>query len=248
MIQSVERAIALLNAVASEREGLGVRELARRTGLKPSTAQQLLKTLQARGMLLFDEDLRRYRLGLAFMRLAQTADPVLALRGVCRPFIDELHASLGETVTALTFISGVVVLFEGRETDRVLAVKGSRGVVEHPHIWASGRLLLAHQPPDEQRRYAEAEPLAELGPNLPKTPETLLAVLRQTAQADFVEARDAGGSGVVALSVPVFDAAGSIMVALGCSVPLVRFTPAFKRLALRELKDAARQISTLLGR
>ncbi len=247
MIQSVERAIALMDAVATEREGIGVRELARRTGLKPSTAQQLLKTLQARGLLLFDEDLRRYRLGLALLRLAESVDPVASLRGVCKPFIDKLHATLHETVAALTIIQGTVVMVEGRETDRALSAKGPRGIVEHPHIWASGRILLAHQPPEWQRRYAESEPLADLGPHLPKTPEELLTLLRQTIQEEVVETHDAGGHGVVALAMPVFDGDQRLVLALGCSVPVVRFTPSFKKLALKEIAASARQITAQLG-
>ena len=69
LVQSVERALMLLNQVAWHGDWVGLRELARGTGLKVPTAQNLLKTLQAYGFLEFDERMRRYRIGLAALRL-----------------------------------------------------------------------------------------------------------------------------------------------------------------------------------
>ena len=53
MIQSVDRAVTLLAEVAAHGAWVGVRELARSAGLKVPTAQNLLKTLAARGLLDF---------------------------------------------------------------------------------------------------------------------------------------------------------------------------------------------------
>ncbi len=54
MIQSVNRAIDLLQAVAGRSQGAGVSELARACDLKVQTAQTLLKTLAFRNLLAFD--------------------------------------------------------------------------------------------------------------------------------------------------------------------------------------------------
>jgi DNA-binding MarR family transcriptional regulator len=46
--QSVARALAILNLLASRSQPLGVREIARQLSLAPSIAQRLIKTLARR--------------------------------------------------------------------------------------------------------------------------------------------------------------------------------------------------------
>ena len=59
MIQSVDRALKLLAIIASHKDWIGVREIARMAGLKASTCQNFLKTLQANGFLEFNAATRR---------------------------------------------------------------------------------------------------------------------------------------------------------------------------------------------
>ena len=48
-LQSVHRALDLLEALADEKDGLGLTALARRVGLKPGTAGNILRALKERG-------------------------------------------------------------------------------------------------------------------------------------------------------------------------------------------------------
>ena len=57
-------------------------ELARRLGLHKSTASRLLATLQKRGLVEQDDETGKYRLGLVVIRLAETAERTLDLRGI----------------------------------------------------------------------------------------------------------------------------------------------------------------------
>jgi DNA-binding IclR family transcriptional regulator len=98
-LASVDRALALLDALAELPGGARVGELAQRMGINQSTVSRLLGTLMARGFVDRDEATARYRLGL---RLVAYADAVLAgldVRAIARPQLEHLVAQTGETAT-----------------------------------------------------------------------------------------------------------------------------------------------------
>ena len=71
LVQSVERAIALLEAVSDgPAEGVTVAELAAACGLNRATAWRLLATLEAYDLVYINPVTRRYSLGLAISRLS----------------------------------------------------------------------------------------------------------------------------------------------------------------------------------
>src|SRR3954454_16965208 len=89
-VASVARALALLDELGENPDGLGVNELARRIGVNASTASRLLATLEARRMVDRAPGGGPYRLG---MRLVGRPDAVLArldVRDLARPHLREL--------------------------------------------------------------------------------------------------------------------------------------------------------------
>jgi len=212
MVQSVERALRLLTAVAARPEGAGVRELARACGLKAPTAQALLKTLAAHEFLAFDPDSRRYRLGVAAARLA-AGSPVEALRTFVRPAVSRLHAQFGETAAALAWLAGRAQVIDWRQSEHALAVTHPDQEVTQPHRLASGRVLLAFQPPAVLAAYLAGLDAPTAG---------LARELQAIREARWAETENLGGSGIVAVAAPVCDGAGELVLALACSLSQIR--------------------------
>jgi DNA-binding IclR family transcriptional regulator len=88
-IQSVDRAAALIKAIADSPHSPTVNELAEECGLNRSTTWRLLATLDSHGLVDRDPISQRYSLGYAFLRMAAGAevDP-LVRRG--RPVLERL--------------------------------------------------------------------------------------------------------------------------------------------------------------
>lgn len=244
-IQSVERALRLLQEVAAQGDWVGVRELARATGLKPPTAQNLLKTLTSCGFLEFSESTRRYRLGLAALRLAEAADSRSRLADFAREDVDRLSQEFGETVAVLTYDQGRAVVIDWREADHPLAATHPSRVITEPHPMASGQVLLAYQPREVQEAYAASMTLQ--GRNLPATPAELLALLGQVRERGYAETSDVRGSGIAAVSAPVLDGAGRLVMALAVSMPATRVTVAMRARMRERTIASARSMSERLG-
>lgn len=223
MIQSLQRALNIMNCVAAAHGWIGVREIARSTGLKVTTAQQLLKTLQAENYLDFDESSRRYRIGLAALMLSEGNDITRVLNEIVDPYMQTLLNESSETVAALAIHKNRVVVVNWKQSPNLLAVVHPRDYfVENPHLMASGLALLAFLPEEQRRRYAESQPLGTFKGATPQTAEELMVLLERVAAEGFAVTENVVDSGVTAIGVPVFGKDGKILLSLGCSAPTIR--------------------------
>lgn len=143
-VQSLERAIALLNAVSSSApEGRSVAELAAECGLNRATAWRLLATLEYHALLERDPVGNRYTIGSAVSRMASTA----GLEGLIRRSHDVLQRlcrETGETANlavaqrlGLTYVDEVVpsAVLSARWLGRQVPI----------HASSAGKALLAWQ-------------------------------------------------------------------------------------------------------
>ena len=80
-IQSIERAAAILRALAGGSRRLGVSELSDRLGLAKGTVHGLLRALQEEGFVEQDADSGKYQLGGSLLRLGNIYLDVNELRG-----------------------------------------------------------------------------------------------------------------------------------------------------------------------
>ena len=244
MVQSVEKALRLLQTLDRHGEWIGVRELARQLEMSPPAMHSLLKTLQAANFVEADPVSRQYRLGLAAVRLGARADPLEPLRRFARPFLESLADNSDETIVALAWQKDHAVVVDWIQANHALAVTHRSGVIDHPIVFASGRVLLAFQPRPVQQRYARSENLVRLGPNCPRTQGELLDTLERVARDGYAITENVGHSGVVAVGAPVFDANDHLVLAVGCSAPLSRITPS----RLTHLRDRLLDITADMGR
>src|SRR4051794_32100548 len=142
-IQAVDRAAALLKAVAASPRPATAQELAARCGLNRSTAWRLLSTLEHHGLVEQDAHTRRYAVGYAAMQIAPTADHDAVARRV-RPLLEQLPLEQRETVTfavATRFHLQYIV-----EVDPVLPGTGWLGRSIPLHATSGGKAWLAFLP------------------------------------------------------------------------------------------------------
>jgi len=147
-IQSVDRAMSLLAAVADAEHAPTVAELAQQCGLNRSTAWRLLATLESHGLV--ERDLRTggFSVGYAALRLSAAADLDALARRV-RPELEALAHLVGETVSL-----AVVRRFNLVYIDHVsLPGPAYERWTEHQlsmHSTSSGKIFLAWLGQDER--------------------------------------------------------------------------------------------------
>ncbi|MCO8250893.1 MULTISPECIES: IclR family transcriptional regulator [Comamonas] len=91
--------LALLRCFTPFEPTLSNGELARRSGLSKATVSRLSYTLELIGMLCFDHEARRYRLGAAALSMGHPLMAQLAVRQLARPLMQRLADRMGATVS-----------------------------------------------------------------------------------------------------------------------------------------------------
>src|SRR5579885_2972161 len=95
--QSVARALAILDLLASRSEPLGVREIARQLHLAPSIAQRLMKTLARSGFLEQTGTTLRYAIGYKAFQVGNT---FIAQTNLHSAVLPELYALAEQQINA----------------------------------------------------------------------------------------------------------------------------------------------------
>src|SRR5437762_12854811 len=94
-IQSIDRATAILKALASGPRRLGVSELADRLGLARPTVHGLLQTLQSHGFVEQDRHPDKYQLGPGVLQLGYSYLDLTELRARSIPYAHHLPTRTG---------------------------------------------------------------------------------------------------------------------------------------------------------
>jgi IclR family acetate operon transcriptional repressor len=218
-VQSVDRALDVLEALAHAGAPTGVAEIAVLTGLPQGTVHRLLQSLQRRGYVR-REPSRKYSLGASAVQLAEAAQRSLA-RSV-RPYLAELVELSGETANLAVLEGEDVVYVAQVPSPHTLRMFAEVGRHVPPHSTAVGKVLLAGM-----RRERAMGILRRVG--LPaRTPATITDTAEFTRELDRVAAQgwaadeEEQETGVRCVAVPVGDHRG-VVAALSLSGPADRF-------------------------
>ena len=234
-VQSVERALSILEALGGNGGSMGVTELAQALGLKAPTVHNLLKTLTAHGYAVKEEETPRYRLGHSCATLGRAYLRAIPLPQIATPFLRRLSRELGE------------VLFVTRVRSRkMLAVNFGRSWVKDGYASVCGRILLAFARPERLEAYIKSHPISRTQAHDIKKRQDLNNILEKIRREEFVlQWRE--NNTVVAMSAPIRDFSGEVVASVGLAMPAVRFPKTRRHGIAGAVKRAARQISDRLG-
>jgi len=151
-IQSVDRALYLLETIAEAGGEATLTDLANRTGLNISTCHHLLATLIKRGFATKVTGRRLYALGARIMYLSHACLQVDLPRRA-QPYLEAVNQSTGETVHLAALQGDSVMTLAVREARHAVRVETSKvGRMEAPHATSVGKAILAWLPEEEMQR------------------------------------------------------------------------------------------------
>ncbi len=247
MIQSVERAAAILGALGSGTPRLGVTEIAERVGLAKPTVYGLLRTLEKHDLVVQDPDSGKYSLGPGVLQLGNAYLDGSELRARSLLWAEALAQRAGEAVWVATLSgSRVIVLhhvFRPDNTVQILEV----GAAIPWHACALGHAIAAYLPATASARVMAAD----LVPLTGRTKTNRAALSRALAQVRkngyAVEDQEAtvGDAGVAA---PIMNRHGTVAGAIGVVGPAERLlAPGTRDELARAVVESARSVSRDLG-
>jgi IclR family acetate operon transcriptional repressor len=128
-VQSVDRALSIIEALAEDDEGYRLTDLAVRTGLSPSTVHRLLATLEGRRFVQFDREESKWHIGAQSFVVGSTFVRRRNFAAQALPYLRKLRDQTRETANlAVVDDESIIVVsrIESREIMRSLTKVGGR--------------------------------------------------------------------------------------------------------------------------
>jgi DNA-binding IclR family transcriptional regulator len=258
-IQSIEVGGQLLRALVHHGRPMALKDLAREAEMSPAKAHPYMVSFGRLGLIEQDRTSGHYLLGPLALQLGlislQQADPV----HVATPLIAELAQRIGQTVAIAVWGARGATIVRIAESPSPVHVNMRHGTVFSLSNTASGRLFGAYLDAaivkrllDEERQRARSGTAPARRAGMPP-PVPLPDWKAFEAQLHEVRAHGISRSegeivpGVSAMSAPVFDHTGAIVLAITAIGPSAIFDTQWNGETAQALKACAGQASQRLG-
>jgi len=243
-IQSVDRAFAILEAMARKRGEVTLSYICDEVGLNASTCHHIIKTLMARRYVRQGTGRGRYMLGSQLVVLAEAVNMKAELPGRARPVLEALNRATEEAVHLAVLEADEMITLVKREARHALRVdSGSIGKSRALHATATGKILLSELDEEEARRLVELHGMRAFTSNTCTNIDALMDELQEIRERGYSEDREEFQYYVVCLGAPVRDASGRIIASLSVSTPINRATETHLELVRREVLAAGHALS-----
>jgi IclR family acetate operon transcriptional repressor len=223
LLQSVQRASAVLTVLCDARRPLTAREISEAIGVNLTTCYHLLNTLEHEALLYRDPD-RRFWLGHRIGQLREAFEEMLVPDPQLVAILRKLNDETGET-SYLGVWSGADVVsvrvFEGRGGVRVRGLH--LGYRQHVYARALGRALLAYRDDAFIDHYLTTTELVRLTQKTVTDPALLRQILADVRAHGAAVEREEFNDGVCCAAAPIFNNPGQAVAGFSVSVPKARF-------------------------
>lgn len=244
-VAAVDEALGLLVIVAAQ-PGLGVTELARRSGNTKARAFRLLCTLEGRGFVERHGDPAVYKLGHQALLMGVAAHEQISLVNQAQRYLRELHDLFNELVQ--------VRVRDGLETVCVAMVESTQDVRVSTHVGrrrplhagSSGKVHLAFGP-EEIRQAVLASDLQRFTPHTLVQRSKLSQELAKIRTQGYATSMSEVSMDIKSVAAPVRDASGEVVATLGLSAPANRATDKLMSAFVEGVVSRANALSRDLG-
>ncbi|MBA9027348.1 MULTISPECIES: IclR family transcriptional regulator [Bacillaceae] len=247
IIQSVERALKILDLFDERDRELTITEISKRMNLHKSTVHSLLKTLREQRYIAQNEENEKYSLGLKLFERGNMVASHLDLRNVARKHL--------ETLSQITNLTTHLVILDGQEGLYVDKVEGSGVTVLYSrigrripiHTSAVGKSLVATKTDGELNQLLEGYKYTKQTEKSISSKEEFLTEIEQVRINGYSIDNEENEPGIVCFAVPVKDYSSKVVAAVSMSMPASKVNDETNKYYVELLKECCDKISKDLG-
>lgn len=246
-IQTLDRAIKILDCFTLDQYELGVREVSRMTGLAASVCGRLMSALKDEGILTQNATSRIYSMGPKPLRWAEIYSTNLDIRNVALPVINELLVKSKETISLYILDEDERLCVERMESAQNVRIVARIGRRLPLYAGSAGKVLLAYLPLYRQEEIIKKTTFIPYTPETIVDPMVLRQELRRIRQQGYAFSRGEWVVDAAGIAAPIFDHKEDIVAALTISGPSTRFTQETIKKHIDNIIPSAERISRDLG-
>ena len=247
-VQSVDRILDIVEALADVPLGLLLTDLAAATNLHVSTAHRLVNVLVDRGYALKEPISGKYRLTLRMFAMGSRASGVWNLLDTARPYLEELAAVSKEAVHLVERDGNSVVYLYKAEPYHQLVRMGSYTGLRNPmYCTGVGKSIMAFLPDAELEKLWKTEPITAFSENTIIDLDSMRQELAKIRQQGYAMDNEEHEYGIRCIAVAIRNWSGTPVAAVSISAPSARMDEEMINKMLPKLRVVADHISRMLG-
>jgi len=239
------KGLEVIRAFTRERAALTLSEVAEVAGLPAATARRCLHTLEDLGYV--KRSGRSFVLRPKVLELGAAYLESMNIEALTKTYLEDLASQTGDSA-ALTVLDDTEIVYVARASVRtLLRLEAHVGSRLPAYATSMGRVLLAGLSPEQLTRYFARAKIVALTDRTVTDPARLRRLVDECRCDGYSAVEDELAYGVVAVAVPVFDQAGTVVAALNSSGHSKRISRGkLVRERLKMLQDVSRRISAEL--
>ena len=245
IIQSVSKAMMLLDILAAAPTALSLAEISQQTGWPKSTIHGLLATMRESSVVAQDEE-GRYMLGIRLFEYGCTLSSSWTIVDKVKPYIQHISYETGDAVFLSILDRGEVITLDRAENKSGLWISAEMGCRLPIHCTSQGKLFLAFMSDSERASILKRKPLEAY------TNHTLMTMKELEAEFELIRRRGYATefgeykTGTRSVAAPIRNEEGEVRYAIGV-ISMSRQIDAGKfDHAIQVVVETAKKISDVL--
>jgi IclR family KDG regulon transcriptional repressor len=221
-VQSVDRALNILDCFSFQNREMTLSDVVRKTGLNKTTAKRLVANLAGRGFLKQDPVSKQYQLGMRLFELGGIVFSSLSLRHAATYPMTRLQSQTGATVLLGMMVDDEFVYVDKREGKGMIRISSDIGWRRPLHYGMLGMVLMAHLDSREVRRILKDNPLQAHTPFSITDEHAFSLRLEKIRKEGYVLEQQEAVEGVIGIAAPIRDYSRQVIAALGIALTLAQ--------------------------
>lgn len=213
-VQTINRALDIIEILSMEKEGLGVTEIGKKAGLHKSTAHRMLNTLAERGYIDKEPKYGNYRLGMKFVEVSSIYLNKIELKTEAQPYLRKLVETVGQPAH-LGILDRFDVIYiekiEALSSIRLYSKIGSRIPV---YCSALGKALLSGLGNGDLAKLIDEIEYYPYTKNTIRTKGELMKTVESVKKRGFAVDNEEHDEGVRCLAAPIRDYTGKVIASV----------------------------------
>lgn len=246
-VQSIERALAILELLSGREDGLGITELAEGTGLSKSTVHRLLHTLMVTGYIRQRKSNANYLLTMKLYHLGARTVERLDVLKAARPTLEHLRDETREVVHLVLREGNEIVYVDKVESDYTIRMHSSIGRKSPMYCTAVGKAMLAEMPDAEIEALWKTMDIQTYTEHTITEFPAFMEEIRRIRSLGYAMDEEENEKGVRCIGAAVLDYRGIPVAAFSVSGPTVRMTDEKIKAYRGEVLQAREEISREMG-
>lgn len=247
VVQSVDRALSIMEVLSDYDEGLGITEISTKIDLHKSTVYRLLGTLIYKGYVKQDKSTNKYKITFKLFELGNKSIENIDIVSVSRPFIEDLMERVNEVVHLVLLEGEEIVYIDKVESHNTIRMHSNIGKRSPAYSTSVGKAIMAYLPKQKIKEIWDNSEIKKYTKYTITDFDKFMEELKGIRKIHYAIDDEENELGVRCIGAPIFNHKNEPIAAISISGPTSRVTKESVEKQAKWVMKYAEMISKELG-